>query len=45
MTLSLMVIRNVYSDLSTPDTLGPEKTVLIVKVLPFRGLKMYYGKE
>ena len=45
MTLSLVVIRIVYSDLCTPGTLGPEKTVLIVKVLPFQRLKMYYGKE
>ena len=31
-------------DPSIPDTLGPEGTVLIMKVSSFQGLKMYYGK-
>ena len=30
-------------DPSIPDTLGPEKTVLIFEVSSFQGLEMYYG--
>ena len=32
------------ADLSIPDTLGPERTVLIIEVSSFQGLRMYYGK-
>ena len=33
----------VYSGSSSPDALGPERTIVIIEVSSFQGLKVYFG--